>query len=439
MTELFDASDTATYGFSEVDEEVGILSVVTGADQDTKFELADGPTRIGSGPAAEVQLNDRGVSRLHCELVREDGAIRLRDVGSKNGTWVAGCRIFDALVAPGTRIRVGATTLELELTRRKVQRAVWHGGNRMGELWGQSAAMHRLFASVARLAGADQAVLLRGESGSGKELVARAVHTEGPRRDGPFVVVDGAAISRTLADVELFGNVRGAFTGANVDRAGAFERADGGTVFIDEVGELPIEVQAKMLRALDHGEVRRVGDEHVTHVKVRVVAATHRNLEKMVNEGAFREDLLHRLRVFEVTIPPLRERPEDVVLIARRFLEEIGPVTDEAAQELEKALAARAGYRWPGNVRELRSFVRRLSVFGDTDFGAPAPPGDAPHFVRVDLPLKDAKKEWIEAMERQYLARLLAETNHNISAASRRAGMDRGHLGKLVAQYGLKK
>ena len=435
----FEGNSTATYAFQDIDTQIGVLTIVSGPDQGSVHAMEQGVLRIGSGEVADLRLEDRGVSRLHCELEHVGASLlQLRDLGSKNGTWVAGCRIRDAEIPPGTRVRVGSTTIELSVDQRRVRKAVWQGGDRFGEVLGASPVMHRLFALLARLVDAEGVVLVRGETGTGKDVVARSIHAKGPRAAGPFVIVDGAAMSRTLADAELFGHERGAFTGAEVARAGAFERAHSGTLFIDEIAEIPIEVQSKLLRALSGGGVRRIGGSETRHMDVRVIAATHRPLERMVNEGAFRDDLLHRLKVFEVLLPPLRERPEDVVLLARRFLEEVAPGDGRLAEALEAALAARAGYLWPGNVRELVGFVRRLVALGDPELGRPLPPGDGPVTVDVDLPLKEAKRVWVDALERQYLSRLLAETGNNVSEAARRAGMDRGHLGALAAKHGLK-
>jgi DNA-binding NtrC family response regulator len=434
------ASDapTATYGFEDQDELISRVRVVTGPDTGAERPVSEAAVRVGKSTAADLVLTDRGVSRMHCELAPEGTFVRVRDLDSKNGTWIAGCRIANALVPADTRIRVGETTLELVAQRERVRRMVWQGGDRFGPMLARSRAMYRVFALLARIAELDQPVLLRGESGTGKELAARAIHESGPRARGPFVVVDGAALSHTLADAELFGHERGAFTGADVARPGAFERANGGTVFLDELGELPVEIQAKLLRVLAEGEVRRVGGEEVRKVDVRVIAATHRPLEKMVNQGAFREDLLHRLSVFVVRIPSLRDRPEDVRLIARTLLAEQAPGDDRAAESLEAALAAKEGYRWPGNVRELRSFVRRVVALGDATLGMPPPPSsDEPVTAHVELPLKEAKRIWVDALERQYLARLIDECAGNVSEAARRAEMDRGHLTDLLTKHGL--
>jgi len=442
-TAVVNASSTATWVVRQVVDDIGLLSVEAGPDRGRSFELDKAVVRIGSGDQADVRLTDRAVSRLHCELTIDGATLRLRDLGSKNGTWVGKCRIYEADVAAGTQVRVGETTLVLGVEKRPTRKAVWQGGDHYGSLFGASPAMHRLYLMLERLAASREPVLVRGESGTGKELVARALHERGPRPDGPFVIVDGGALSRTLAEAELFGHARGAFTGAATARAGALERAHGGTLFIDEIGELPLELQPTLLRFLEEGTVQRLGESARKHVEVRVVAATHRPLERMMNEGTFREDLYHRLAVVELRVPPLRDRLADVPLIARAILAELAPNDAELAATVERALAERARHRWSGNVRELRNLVRRIVALGEADglpiVASPDAPGDTPEPPRVDLPMAEAKQRWIEIFERRYLERLLAETGGNVSEAARRSDVDRGHLGKLVARYGLKR
>jgi transcriptional regulator of acetoin/glycerol metabolism len=345
-----DENGTATVSYQDVDAEVDVVRVVEGPDAGLTALLHDEPLRIGTGEGMDLRLSDRGISRGHCRLVREAGHVRVVDLGSKNGTWIAGCRVRDADLPAGTRLRLSSTAIELSVDKCRVRAAVWTGGNRFGEVVGRAPSTHRLFVQLARIADASGAVLICGETGTGKDVVARTIHSRGPRANAPFVVVDGGALSRALADSELFGHVRGAFTDAVADRAGAFERAHGGTLFIDEIGDLPLDVQPKLLRALDRGEVHRVGSSERTRCDVRVIAATHRSLDRMVNERSFREDLLRRLSVFEVRLPPLRERPEDIPLLAVSFLTELGMRDPALAVSLEQALAARAGHTWPGNV-----------------------------------------------------------------------------------------
>ena len=420
----------------EAEHTVGLLAIVAGVDAGREYLFGHGTCRIGTSEAAEIQLHDPGVSRLHAEVRRDEDGVRLVDLGSKNGCWLGGSRIRDATVSPGTRFRLGNTTLEATLARRRVTTTQWQGGNRLQSLIAESTAMHALFAQISKIAESRSAVLIRGETGTGKELVADALHALSGR-EGPLVVVDGAAITGSLADDELFGHMRGAFTGAHADHAGAFERADGGTLFIDEVGDLTPEVQKKLLRAIDTGTIRRVGGDRRIAVDVRIVAATHRSLEEMVNARTFREDLFHRLRVIELMVPPLRDRGHDVYLLARTFMDEITDGDAEAHREIERALAAREGHGWPGNVRELRNFVRRVAALGHIETViAPGGAGITPT-IRTDLPYGEAKEAWTELFARAYVAKALDESG-SIAAAARRSGLSRVHMSNLVKQLGLR-
>jgi DNA-binding NtrC family response regulator len=437
---------TATWVLREVVDDVATIVITAGPDAGRRQLLHDRRVRVGTGSEVELRLQDRAVSRLHCELSLENGRVRLRDLGSKNGCWVGACRVFDAELAPGAEVVVGATTIAVGVDKQRVRAPIYEGGDRCGPLVGRSTAMQRLFATIERLAASPEPVLVRGESGTGKELVAHALHERGTRAAGPFVVVDGGALSRTLAESELFGHARGAFTGAQAARAGALERAHGGTLFIDEIGELPLDLQPRLLRFLEEGTVQRLGEGARKRIDARVVCATHRPLEKMMNEGSFREDLFHRLAVVELRVPPLRDRLEDVPLIAHAALVERAPHDPALAAALTRALEERAAHRWPGNVRELKNLVRRLVALGEAEGHVPLvePPAggetaDAVDAPDVTLPMAEAKQKWIEIFERRYLARLFEEAGGNVSEAARRADVDRGHLGKLIARHGLKK
>jgi transcriptional regulator with GAF, ATPase, and Fis domain len=285
-----------------------------------------------------------------------------------------------------------------------------------------------------RLDGSSIPVLVTGESGVGKELVARALHL-GTTPDAPLVCVNCGAVARELVTSELFGHRRGAFTGATDSRRGAFESAEGGTLFLDEVGELPLEVQPTLLRALETGEIRPVGGDRATHVRVRVVSATHRDLEAEVQRGRFREDLYYRLAVIKVEVPPLRERSDDVAMLARRFAAAAG--APEPPPEILEKLKQR---RWSGNVRELRNVVQAWTVLGDL----PAAPRITPAtldetlaaYVEVGRPYAELKEQLVESFQRVYLAELLDHVQGNQTAAARLSGMDRTYIGKLLARYG---
>jgi DNA-binding NtrC family response regulator len=424
---------TATWSLAEADVEVGYVHVVEGKDQGSKLPLARGKAMtVGSGKSASVRLTDPTVSRLHCELELKSGSVLVRDLGSKNGVWASGVRLIEAEALPGTRLRIGSSLLEIALVKTRASVPVWSGGDRFHGVLGESAPMHELFTALARIARTSDTVLIRGESGTGKELVARALHDASDRASGPFVVLDGTTLAGDLADTILFGHVKGAFTDAGDDRPGAFELAEGGTLFLDEVGDVPLDLQPKLLRVLEERTVSRLGSSERKRVDVRIVAATHRPLARLVNEKAFREDLWYRLSAFEVRVPALRERPSDVPLLARHLARESG--ADASGREaVEKLLSARAGYHWPGNVRELRNAVRRTIALG---FAGQS--GDLED-ASFELPFVEAKKRFVDAFEKRYLQRLLDAHGGNISAASRSANMNRGHLSELVATHRLDK
>jgi hypothetical protein len=276
------------------------LLVAAGPDAGRQVEFADERVRVGARPENELPLSDPLVSGLHLEIEATPLGVRLRDLGSTNGTWVQGLRVGEAFLLPGTELLVGSTLLRLEACDGSTEVAL--GPDHFGPLYGASAPMRAIFARLARLAAADVPVLLTGETGTGKEIAARAIHEASPRAREPFVAVECAAIPGALIESELFGYERGAFTGAERSYSGAFQRAASGTLLLDEVGELPLSVQPKLLRALDRMEVHPLGADAVRPVRARILAATNRDLARMVNQGAFRDDLYYRLAVTEVHI-----------------------------------------------------------------------------------------------------------------------------------------
>jgi transcriptional regulator with GAF, ATPase, and Fis domain len=300
-------------------------------------------------------IDDPTVSRVHAELQFRDDGIWVRDLASRNGTYVQGVRVEGAQLTEGAKLRLGAAVVTVALGTQPATEAFPR--DRFERLLGRSHAMKKLFARLDRAARTDATVLVLGETGTGKELVAESIHRASARRDRPFVVVDCGALHASLLESELFGHVRGAFTGASSDRLGAFEAAQGGTLFLDEIGEVPLELQPKLLRALEARTVRRLGETRVRTVDVRIVAATHRDLARSVAEGSFREDLYFRLAVLTVRVPPLRERLDDLPLLMESF--EAGP--DLLSREHLAELRTR---RFPGNVRELRNYVERATAFG---------------------------------------------------------------------------
>jgi DNA-binding NtrC family response regulator len=353
---------------------------------------------------------------------------------------VAGVRVYEAVVQPGTDIELGETRLRVAALADPLDVPLYKG-DRFGPLLGASVAMRQVFALLDRAAQTQATVLLLGETGTGKDLAAEAIHQASPRAQGPFVVVDCGAIPEALIESELFGHERGAFTGAVEKRTGAFEAAHGGTVFLDEVGELPLALQPKLLRVLERRVIKPIGSNSGKEVDVRVVAATNRDLRAEVNRGAFREDLFFRLSVISVRMPPLRERREDIEVLAQSFLRVVAPAQSELPAGLRQRLAA---HHWPGNVRELRNAVERAVAMGEHwtlgDHPTPGPAAAGAELPEADprLPFKEAKQRLVERFERPYLEKLLATTNGNVSAAARQAGLDRVHLLKLLRRHGLR-
>jgi DNA-binding NtrC family response regulator len=317
------------------------------------------PLSIGRGAENDWVLPDSHASRRHVSLLPGRDGVRVRDHGSKNGTFVNGVRIVEGLLPPGGRLTVGQSEFQL-----RPARASGSTGAGEGELIGTSPQMSRLRQQVQTFAPTELPILILGESGTGKELVARALHAHSGRR-GPLVVINCGALPRELIESELFGHERGAFTGAEKRHLGCFGEADGGTLFLDEIGELPLELQPRLLRALENRSIRPVGATREIAVNVRIVAATHRDLEQAVQAGKFRADLFYRLCGFEIAIPALRERPRDIPLLVRHFLgqaESCGQLPSRSLREGEAEALMR--YPWPGNVRELRAAVLRAAHLG---------------------------------------------------------------------------
>ena len=296
------------------------LRVIDGSDHGMASEFDHDVIRIGAQEGNHFILTDDTVSRRHAEIARTPDGIVLRDLGSMNGTFLGQVRIKEVFLGESRTVRVGKTQIEFQLLDEVID-IVAVQETRFEDIVGQSVEMREMFAVLERVARTELTVMVTGETGTGKELVSRAIHQRSPRKDGPFVVFDCGAVARNLIESELFGHERGAFTGAVSSRAGVFEQAHGGTIFLDELGELPLELQPALLRVLEQREVKRVGDRRVRSVDVRVVAATNRELQKLVQEGKFREDLYYRLAVVEIVLPPLRERIEDLPLLVEHLLQ----------------------------------------------------------------------------------------------------------------------
>ena len=432
------------------------LEVTEGPDKGRTLETHARVVRIGTHPDCDFEVDDSTTSRFHARIEVDPWGHRLIDDDSKNGCFVGAMRVRDIYLTPGLIVKVGDNAMRYQPGDEAVE-IVLSKSNSLGRMLATSPAMREIFAIVERVAPSDMTVLVEGESGTGKELIADAVHQLSKRKSGPLAVFDCSAVASNLIESELFGHVKGAFTGATAARAGAFERAGGGTLFLDEIGELPLELQPKLLRALEMREVRPVGGNHPIKINCRIVAATNRNLAREVEAGNFREDLYYRLAVIRLVLPPLRRRPEDIPLLVRHFLDQLDTPEGEPVQVGYDTIIKLQRHRWPGNVRELRNFVERAAMlatdnrletrylvppsFGDTQS---RPIEDIPAMVDTtavalaeiddNLPFKDAKARLIESFERAYWHRLLDKTHGNISAAARIAGIHR-----KSAEYLLKK
>ncbi len=417
------------------------VDVVAGPQSGQSFDLAGPEVRVGSARGAELLLLDGAVSRHHLTLRVERGRVRVIDAGSRNGTLLDGVSIRDAYARADSSVTAGNTQLRINLLHDEVLVPL-SSRERFGALVGTSPAMRVVFTLLERAAAVDDTVLLEGETGTGKELAAEALHEESARSGGPFVVFDCSAVAPTLMESELFGHVRGAFSGAVADREGALEAADGGTLFLDEIGELPVDLQPKLLRALERFEVRRVGSNAPVRVDVRVVAATNRNLAEEVARRAFREDLYYRLAVVRVALPPLRERPEDIPLLVEHFCRQRAQQGRPVVPFGDRVVRGLMGQAWPGNVRELKNAVARaISIGAGAESAGPASvPASAAVSGRIDLsvPLKEARDRMCDLFEEQYLRLALTETGGNVSQAARLAGVNRKFIQRAVRRFGLR-
>ncbi len=414
-----------------------IVRVLDARAKPATYRLTSGRCVIGAGAGCDVVVDEPTVSRQHAafELVPE--GVRVTDLDSRNGTFYLGQRVEKISLSLGARVQLGAASIALEADDESLRSSAVYAGDSYHGMVGRSLVMRKLFAVLSRLEGSLVTVLVSGESGVGKELVAHALHAGSSVAAGPMVVVNCGAIPRELVASELFGHRRGAFTGAVDSRKGAFEAAHEGTLFLDEIGELPLDLQPVLLRALETGEVRPVGGEP-KNVRVRVVAATNRDLADEVKAGRFREDLFYRLAVVRLHVAPLRERLEDIEALARKFAASVGiaELPDDVVEQLKSR-------PFPGNVRELRNVVHAWAALGTVPQPERTREGELERLladlVDVHRAYADQKEHVTDVFTRVYLQALLAHTGGNQTQAAKLAGLDRSYLGRLLVKHGLSK
>ena len=398
------------------------------------------PVTVGAHAGCDLILEDPQVSRKHAEIAVVPDGIRIKDLGSTNGTWWQGSKVGEVVVPAGATVQFGGTPVRISAA--DAPSLPPSDADHFGAMAGKSVAMRELFA-VLEMAGPSEAtVLIEGESGTGKELCARAIHDASARAQGPFVIVDCSAIAENLVDSHLFGHVKGAFTGAERERKGAFVEASGGTLFLDELGELPLSAQAKLLRVLEAQTVQPVGADRPISIDTRVVAATHRDLSRMVAAKEFRFDLFYRLAVVHVALPPLRERLEDLPHLIETFYKRRGvapgPIAGDNLDKLRR-------HAWPGNVRELRNVLERAwALSPEPTFSSlrlwldpGAAQASSSEVVDTSLPFKDAKERWNDQFERRYVAMVFAHHGNNVTKAAEHAGLSRRHMRELLYKHGL--
>jgi DNA-binding NtrC family response regulator len=419
----------------------GRLLIVKGPDRGESITIGRVGFTLGSGSVSDVPLSDPTISRRHLGVEPGADGVLLRDLGSTNGSFVQGSRFNELTLGFGTEVTIGKTVLKYVPNEEAIDLEP-SDSESYGALLGRDPRMRRLFKLLDDVASTDATVLIEGESGTGKALFAEEIHRHSPRKDGPFVVFDCGVIPEGRIESALFGAVAGAVSGALTDRRGAFEEADGGTLFLAEIGELPMAVQPALLRALDKQSVRPVGGSSYARASVRVVAATNRNLHAEIAAKQFREDLFYRVAVVRMLVPPLRDRPDDVPLLVEHFLDQLRP--DRPLSISPADLERLRRHLWTGNVRELRNVIERASalsrgsdlVLDDAFDRRAAPSGNAA--PDLTLPFKEAKAQVVDAFERAYIEALLKRHEGNLSAAARAGEVDRKHLRELLRKHGLR-
>ena len=423
------------------------LTVLEGADRGKAISIAPGQAlRVlaGQSPACELRLTDRTVSRRHAAFELAGARLRVTDLESTNGTLVQGVAILDAMLGGGEVVSLGSTAIRVDRAA-SAARAPLTAADRFGKLLGESPEMRALYPLCERLAATSVPSIIEGETGTGKEVLAESLHEMGPRASGPFVVFDCTAVPPNLVESALFGHERGSFTGATEARRGVFEEAHGGTLLLDEIGDLDLPLQAKLLRAIERSEVQRVGGNRWIKVDVRVLSATRRDLDHEIQAGRFRDDLFYRLAVTRIELPPLRRRTGDALVLARHFWARLAPRGTPFPPDLAQRLE---GYAWPGNVRELANAVARRVAIGDqAPIQSVRPPGEGgPPSARgsdaieavlaLDLPLPRARERVVEEFEKRYVQRVLAAHNGNVSVAAAASGIARRYFQILRARHG---
>jgi transcriptional regulator with GAF, ATPase, and Fis domain len=415
------------------------FAVTRGPDTGLTVETAGTPVRVGTAADNDLVLTDDTVSRRHAEFEPTPLGMRVRDVESTNGIVIGGIRVRDAFIPGDFQVALGETWISAQWLGETVDREQV-ATDRFGDVLGRSARMRELFADLERIAGTDVTLLIEGETGTGKDLIAESLHAASRRANGPFVVFDCGAAAPTVIESELFGHERGAFTGAHGTHVGVFEQADGGTLFLDEIGELPLDLQPKLLRVIEKLEVRRIGGRQTIGVDVRIVAATNRNLRAAIQRREFRQDLYFRLAAAHVSVPPLRDRMDDLELLVEHFLslqDPPGNIADVPAHVWEMFNA----HRWPGNVRELRNAVQRLAVTPDRPLHDAAGSVSSPiaSWSRGDaaVPLRVARRQAGDDFERAYLEHVLAKTGGNVTRAAALAEVSRQMMQKLMRKHGM--
>ncbi len=436
--------------------------VVSGTEQGREVEVGKPRVTGGRSIINDLVLSDKAISGSHFEILARDDGYRLRDLDSTNGTFIGDLRVREVWLKPGQEFRVGHTTLRFVPTQDIVEIPL-SKRDTFESVTGASVRMREIFATLEKVAPSELTVLVTGETGTGKEMIARGIHQASTRKGKPFVVLDCGAIPRDLIESTLFGHEKGSFTGAVAQHQGCFEQAHGGTIFLDEIGELDVNLQPKLLRVLENRELKRVGGDRVIKIDVRVVAATNRDLRQMVNASTFREDLYFRLSVIHVELPPLRERKEDIPALADVFLREIAARRNMSMAFASDAVASLQGHSWPGNVRELKNVVERaasltegslvqrsdLMFNRDTSSRSTSPSSNggagrsgggmalpAPEIV-PGIDFKEAKQRVVDAFELAYLKQLLERHDGNITRSAQEAGLTRYHLRELLKRHGL--